>query len=482
MRTDDTIRVLQLINHDAQYEFTRTRSGIDPIILNYYDLSDPNYIETLSDLIFSDGTGADFVAKCECSATEGNPKIDMVCPICETKVSRRNILDEDNLICQNWLCVPKELPNGWLTPKIYLTLASWLSYDKGKRNYIDDILDVDTDIPYDISDVVTGKGFAYLFDNFDRLMTYFIVDHPVISKKPDTLAMKFCLNMYRDRIFCHYIPILNTAINPIISAEGSGSTKKRYSDITADHILKAAVSLSRLEFSQKRKNRQFHVERTTFKAFKDIINYVEESTKKYISMKKAIPRTHIFGSRFHWSFRGVIVPIVGEHEYYELHIPWKMAVNTLRVHLRGILHREYGMGINEAVNKVRQALQIVDSDIKFIMDKLIEESPFPGLPCLWDRPPSIRDGSVSLKYWTKIKTDINDSSIGMSPLDVALSNADFDGDAMAGILLPETDMVRSMKNLSPAALVYNRNTGEVSNEIGIHKTCAITWNHFLGNV
>lgn len=420
---DPTIRVLQLVNHDEQFEMTATRSGIDPIILNKFDLSDPNYIDRLSELIFSDGTGADFVAKCGCGEIEGNNKIGMTCPICETIVSAKNILDEDNLICQNWVAAPKEIPGGWLTPKVYQALATWLTYDKGKRNYIDDILDVDTPVPFELADVVKGKGFGYLHDNFDRIINFFMYDHPVSSKKPDVIAMKYYLSLYKDRIWCHYIPILNSAISPIISNDGVGANKKRYSDVTADHILTAIISLSRLEFSHKKRDRVKHAERTTFKAYLDIINYFVDATSKYLSVKKAIPRTHIFGARFHWSFRGVIVPIVGPHQYYELHIPWKMAVHTLRVHIKGILLREYGLSMVHTVNKVREALNRVDPQIKEIMDRLISDSP-PGIPCLWDRPPSIRDGSVMLKYWTQIKTDLNDSSIAMSPIDVPLQNAD----------------------------------------------------------
>ena len=33
-----------------------------------------------------------------------------------------------------------------------------------------------------------------------------------------------------------------------------------------------------------------------------------------------------------------------------------------------------------------------------------------------------------LKYWTKIKTDMSDECVSITPLDVALPNADFDGD------------------------------------------------------
>ena len=43
-------------------------------------------------------------------------------------------------------------------------------------------------------------------------------------------------------------------------------------------------------------------------------------------------------------------------------------------------------------------------------------------------------------------------------------------------------MVKAMRHLSPSALIYSRNTGEVSNEIGIHKTLCQTWNRFLGEI
>jgi len=477
--TNVTVRVLRLVDHDAQFALNQDKAGSNPVILNLEDLSHPDYIERLNDLISSDGAGADYVAKCQCNNLEGNNRLGMRCPICHTEVEVTTLLDEDHLICRNWLSCPKELPNGWLAPKIYLNLAEWLTYDKRRRNYLDDILDVETPIPFELSDVVTGKGFNYLYDNFDRLMDYFINNHPIISKKPDTAAMKLWLELYRNQIFCHYVPILNSALSPYDKESAGASHKKRYTDTTADNIRRAAISLSRLHYSTKRKNRLYMAEQTAYKAFKDIVAYVEESTKKYISHKKAIPRTHIFGSRFHLSFRAVVTPIVKPHLPDHLHVPMKLAVSTFRVHIYNKLFHNLKLDINTAVEKINRAMQIVDPDIVKILNELIEESPFPGIPCLWDRPPSIRDGSVMLKYITEIKEDINDSTISITPIDVALPNADFDGDNLAGIVLMETEAVRALRNVSPDHLIFNRNNGEVTNEIGINKSLAITWNNFL---
>lgn len=428
MMTDETIRVLKLIDHDYQFEFNQHQAGTNPIILNHADLSEPEYIDRLRAKISSDGGGSEFVARCQCGDMEGNILQGMKCPICLTEVAVNNLLDEDHLVCRNWLSCPSEIPNGWLAPKIYLNLADWLTYDKRKRNYLDDILDVETPIPFELADVVTGKGFAYLYDNFDRLMDYFINNHPVISLKPDTAAMKYCLQANREKIFCHYIPVLNSALSPVSNENVGTTNKKTYTDTTQNNVLRAAISLSSLEFAPRKKNRQFHVERTAYRAFKDVVAYVEEATKKYISHKKAIPRTHLFGGRCHLSFRGVVTPITSPHVYNELRVPWKLAVNTFRVHIYGYLFKEHKLSINDAVNKLNRALQIFDQDIYDILNRMIKDSPFDGIPCFWDRPPSIRDGSVMLKYITHIKTDIEDSTISIGVIDSALPNLDFDGD------------------------------------------------------
>lgn len=50
---------------------------------------------------------------------------------------------------------------------------------------------------------------------------------------------------------------------------------------------------------------------------------------------------------------------------------------------------------------------------------------------------------------------------------------------MAGIFVFETEMVDKFAALTAERLVFDSNTGEVTSEIGLHKTLAITWNSFL---
>jgi hypothetical protein len=278
---------------------------------------------------------------------------------------------------------------------------------------------------HEIANVVNGRGFQYLRDNFDRLMDFFINDHPKISEKSESKTMRFFLDMYKDVIWCRYIPIMPAALNPITSRDPDSVQASRQIDPITTHVMEAASILSEIDFGTKRrKDRQLKVERQVWAAYQAIIAYNEEATRKFHSTKKAIPRTQMLGARMHLTFRAVIGPIIGEHVHDELHIPWSIGVNTLRVHIIGILQNRYDYMLVDAQRIHSRAITTYDKTVDDIMKSLIEESPCHGLPVLWHRPPSIRDGNVMLKRVTRIKTDINDPSISMTPIDVALPNAD----------------------------------------------------------
>ena len=424
MLKDNTTRVLRLIDHNAQFELNLNTLGTNPVILNKYNVANPEQLALLAEQVFSDGRGEEFVARCDCEATEGNNRLDMICPICGTPVKIRTMLDDDHLACKSWLSCPDDLRSGWLSPKIYLALSDWLAYDRGKSNYLDDILDVTTPIPYSLEGIVTGKGFQYLYDNFDRLIEYFATGHKEISRKHQTRAMLMCISMYRHQLFCRYIPILNSAVTPMMQLYSNKASQKKASDVTAEYVVRAATALSDLEYGKRHRNRGLMVEKIAYDAFKDIVEYTVKATEKLISKKKAIPRMHIYGSRFHYSVRAVIAPNTEIHSVDELHIPWKMGVNTLRVMICGRLCDEHGFVINAAYAKVRKALNQYDPLIASIMNRFIDETPFLGLPFLWHRAPSIRDGSVMMKFVTVIKDDLNDPTVSISPLDVAMPNAD----------------------------------------------------------
>ena len=63
-------------------------------------------------------------------------------------------------------------------------------------------------------------------------------------------------------------------------------------------------------------------------------------------------------------------------------------------------------------------------DLDAIFKELIEESPYPGLPIILQRNPSLVRGSAQQFYVTKIKPDPSVNTISLSVLTLAAPNAD----------------------------------------------------------
>ncbi len=439
--TNTKKRVLKILDFNAL--FARTENAV---LLNKFDFSTPGYAEKLAENIFSRSTDIDFVAKCECEHLVGNYYTNLTCPRCHTLVTCDMEAAEGHLTHKAWISCPDGIEGGWLNPAVYQIIARHLRYGKRVRqnftnangdissrgkirkgNYLDDILDFDTPIPDEIAGAVTGKGFSYFYQNFDRLMQYFLYSHKQTAMKKGRDTLAYFLAQNRDKLFCRYLPILASSLHPIVMSEGINDNRKRFVDKNSQYVEAAAAALSYLEFSSHRARRPDLIEASTFQAYQEFIAYTVDISTRHLSKKRSLPRQHIFASRLSFTFRGVIVSITGKHDLDELHMPWAMAVNLLRLHIVGRLMQR-GMSSGDAMRLQQSSLKQYDPLIDSMMQEFIAESPYKGLPALFGRNPSIRAGSIQLLYITKIKTNIHDETIGFSQLATAAPNADYDGD------------------------------------------------------
>lgn len=469
-------RFIPPVDMDIQYNRCQSHA----VILNMFDFASDEFSDQIRNSVFHTTPEVDFVATCQCEHLRGNYLIGTVCPECHTEVKPDWSISDDHLKFHNWLSCPEALEGGWLNPRVYLMLSRWLTHRKTQTtNYLDDILNPATPIPHEISDVVKGKGFDYLYRNFDTIMDFFMNVFPRTSKKPATEFVRSYLKTYRHLLWCHYVPLASSALHPILSSEGSDKNKRQYSDTKADHILSAISGLSKLTSPSRKKQKLSEIEKTTFKAYKSFITYIDELYDIIVDGKAAMPRSHIAGARLHWTLRTVITPICEAHEPDELHMPQKLMVSTFRVHILGILVREYKLSQSEAIKKHTEALVTFDPDIHAILERLIEESPFPGIPILWHRPPTIRDGSIMCLFITYVKKDMYDETVGIPPILCKLPNADFDGDNQIGTVLLEVDMANAFMTIHPNSLIMSRNAPVVSDEICVHKELCVTINSFL---
>ena len=453
-------------------------SSPNAIILNHLKPSDPDYATRRNAAVIARAGALNFVARCDCGELEGNLNTGLKCPSCGT-YCRLDFSSTKELEHNIWLSIPKGI-KGVLHPVAYNVLTTWL-YKKGSVNYIDAILDPKTDLPVEIRPFVGGRGHNYLYENFDYLMANIIefvrTDRKSKVKRENSRYIEMFISAYRDVMFCTKLPVMATVLNSMTSPDGT-SEGRQYADASLQLVLDAITDLQQVEETTMR-TRPKTVSSIVHRIYKSYIEYLSDIAKNRLSRKESLARKHVLGTRLHFSVRGVIIP--HQDRYDELYFPWIIGVNLLKLHIIGRLVRKHGMTVGEATIRHMTALVRYDLLIDQIMEELIEECKpeFRGLPVAWGRNPSLKRGAVQLLYVPKIKKDLEDVTVNLSPLIVRGPNADFDGDAMYGILLCEMDTAKAYKVLHPAMRHRSTNTSAISDEITLPKQTLAVLNSFL---
>lgn len=402
------------------------RHSPDAIILNKIDFIQPGYAKILSEKLYSRGSEMSFVASCDCGHYEGNFYINSRCPICNTIVRSPLSAGQGQLPHTAWLSIPNGIP-GVLHPVFYTVLSKWLKCGKD-RSYIDVILNPEEPLPQELVGVVTGRGFAYFYNNFDYLMEFFMgsIRKPTIEQaRAKAKQIRRFIDKYRKIAFVNYLPALSSVLHPITSADSSANSRK-YADKGSEFILAAAQDLSFMEFFPQKMRKASDVDVRVYSAYHSYMKYLSSIVTDRLSRKQSLLRRHMFGARYHWSFRSVIVPITGPHRYDELHLPWSVVVKLLKVHIMGRLENVHGMDVGAAASLHMRAEACYDPLVHQLINEFIAESPWPGLPVWFNRNPSIQRGAIQVLFVTKVKTNVEDKTIGISPLVLKPPNADFD--------------------------------------------------------
>lgn len=384
-------RLLTLVDFDKLF-----RSNPEAILLDRLNYADPDYATKLKSRVYTRAGELSFFASCGCDhPISGNFYLGQKCPNCG------NIVKNDFTIGaripnETWLSFPETIP-GVLHPIAYLVLSEWLRYKgkpapiddqlkrKGKPNYIDVIINPKLDMPPELQGVVLGRGHQYFYDNFDMLMKHFLTEHKTKCKHKSTPFIKLFIQKYRPLLFCHYVPILSSILHTITTE--SSSSARALVDRSPQHMMDAAIDLSQLRYAASRHRSTVEVEDLIHKCYKKYIAYLED-IEHSLGAKKGLIRLHMFGARFDWSFRTVIIPITTPHHYDEIHIPWCVVVNMLKIHIIGQL-TQAGMSMEHAAEKQSRAVIIYDPDVDVIIKRLIAEHPESGLPCMINRNPSL---------------------------------------------------------------------------------------------
>ena len=213
---------LEIIDFNTLFKNSQAYGGT--ILLSDQNFTRKDYKEVLDTYFYSFKTEKDFIPSCSCGELSDIYYEGSTCPKCHTKVLSISSKSSD-LPSSVWIKFPDYLKYGVLHPTVYSVLSNWLSFKvkNQPRNYLDIILNPQEHIPMELEPIMQDekqRGFNFLFENFENIIDHFCTFPRVSIQKKEKDIREF-IDMYKDKLFTHYIPALPNALHPVTSKENN---------------------------------------------------------------------------------------------------------------------------------------------------------------------------------------------------------------------------------------------------------------------
>lgn len=458
---------------DLNEEFNKLNRP--PIIINDLSIASEAEKEVLRGMIMTQYQSdvMDIVPRCDCGTVTGEAFMGMLCSNCGQHVESPLDTELQSLV---WVRCPKGV-RAMMNPYVWGLLTQ--TFKRSGFNIIQWLCDSSyvckNRQPPEISYFINAnwqRSYNNFVDNFDSVMAA-LFNLRSFRKHPKRHDIQRFIHENRNKIFTQWLPVLNKSIH-VIELTDVG----RYSE---QHIFEAinailmVVAIDRPEGNHSLRMK----ENRTAKMLMAQAEFYNLYYRNYFSKKPGLIRKHLIGTRSNWSFRAVITSITGPHKYEELHIPWGVAIGTLRLHLINKLER-LRFSHDEATSFIAAHAQKYHPLLDKLFQELIDESPDKGIPCTLCRNPSLSRASIQSLRITKVKTDPDIPTISLSILITKGFNADFDGDALAAALTLDHELTLSMDALKPHKSAFDiNNPRSISENLSMPKTVVASISNWL---
>jgi hypothetical protein len=434
---------MEIVSHDEVF----ARLATVPTIANKVDLDSEEQRETLNRLLYTQyrGDSLDVLPSCDCQKYRGVFNVGIICDVCNVACQAITERKLESLI---WIEAPEGI-RAFMNPTVWIILSKALTVNGCN------ILEWLTNTAYKppasammrlsrIQALDLPRGLNNFVDNFDDIMEALFLNNVVKNDKVKTKQDLWTfIQENRHKIFSRYLPI-PSRIGFITEETAIGT----YADTTMALAIDALRTITSIESAVTPLTLRGKEGRVV-KSITQLAEFYRLFAEKTLSGKPGIFRRHVFGGRPHFSGRAVISSLSEPHDYEEVHFPWSLSVQLLRVHL-----------INKLLKMEMSPIQIerflVENTLRYhpLMDQLfqelIAESPGGrGIVCLMQRNPTLARASSQRFYIRKIKTDPTITTISVSVCTLAGCNADFDGDELNTVLLLDHDMQGKFDRLAP---------------------------------
>ncbi|MNU64316.1 Bifunctional DNA-directed RNA polymerase subunit beta-beta' [compost metagenome] len=464
----------EIVSHDELFHSLTST----PVIINDFDVTTEADRERLNQMIMTryEGDTLDVVPSCECKKVKFEHNVGVVCDNCGFTCMSVTERPLESLL---WITTPKgvdTLINPWafhvLKPVFVYkgtNLLDWIT----NPSYIPPNNDSANIIQY-LKGLGIGRGINAFYRNFDSLMNLFLREVLPNNKNQqqmdDTLLF---IQMYRKQIFSKYLPC-PSRVTFITENTATGT----YADTGMTPAVSAMRTFSAIENSPT-PLRQREVELRTIKALNMLVAYYAPFITTQLGGKPGWYRKHIFGSRVNFSFRGVISSLSDPHHYEDLEAPWSLSVMTFKVHLTAKLLKR-GFTPNEANKFLYENTLRYHPLLDELFQELINESPRKGIPVIFQRNPTLTRLSAQRLYIRRIKKDPRINTISPSVNILSGMNADFDGDALNGIVILDQKTLEKLDPLAPRNGVLDlRAPRAISGHVSLSSTIIATIANFI---
>ena len=413
---------LRLTNYDRLFNNLSTNK----IIVNDFNYYNHTEMETVQKVIFTvyNSDIMDVVPTCDCGATTGGFMLNKICPHCNTEVLDPN----ENKAPVLWL--KSLLPNVKMINLTYYNMLKRL-LDSRHIDYVRWMIDYKYNPPvqlhnwiYGVKDILGERSYTNFINKQEDILIYLINNsHFKDQNKNDKL--KQLLHIWKH----HHEDVL-TNVAPLINKKlfvMEKTNKGKYIDLTVSLAIDTVVSWIKAASDMDMKDR--YKDRVMGVGISKLAELASEYEEAHLGKKPGVFRKHVYAARSHFTFRGVITPIVGPHKYNEIHLPWSIAVTAMRPHILNKLDK-LGYTYKQANRMLYESVKVYNPVIASIMDDMINDCQypgmeFPGIPIIGLRNPGLLRGSTEAFTVSVIKKDPTDMCIGFPILSIKSMNGDW---------------------------------------------------------
>lgn len=400
------------------FELVLANLDFDPIYLDDYDVhleEDKEMMKTLLYTRYGQNEALTNIPSCVCKKLNGQDLLGQRCTSCGSEcapIYSRKI--EPTL----WSRVPDGI-TSFVNPLIWKIIFKLF---KSKSN---NILLWLTDPYYQPSDPTDPKikrlnellveipgfkrGLNHFVENYDDVVNMLIERKILGYKMLERAGFIEFSKKYKEAFFTTVLPVSNR--NSFI-VEQSGTAN--FTDTKALAGVDVFLTINNLHHSRL-KTPVAKKESIIVKCLTDLSNHHEKYLTDRIFPKPGNIRKHLVGSRLNFTARAVITSLHGVHHYWEVHLPWGIAIELLKEHIRSKLLNNYGMSPVDIVELLQTHVTKYHPLLHEVMNLLIKEAPYytpdgvhKGIPIILNRNPTLERG-----FFIVTRINVVNSAYGM---------------------------------------------------------------------